>query len=101
MGMVVVGLRTAGVDIGMVEDGRVGVSNGLDRSGEGCRSTSGEFLASGATVEECVEVDDGMVITGGIHMSTEVDMHGGSSLCKSWYGKICLMKDTCLDTMIF
>jgi hypothetical protein len=63
--------------------------------------TGGRVLASGAAAEECVEVDDGMLITGGIHMSTEVDMHGGSCLCKSWYGKICSMKDTCLDTMIF
>ncbi|KAG6767483.1 hypothetical protein POTOM_028688 [Populus tomentosa] len=45
--------------------------------------TSGEFLASGVAVEECVEDDEGMVMTGGIHMSSELDMHGGSGLCKS------------------
>jgi hypothetical protein len=63
-------------------------------------SLAGEFLLQ-VLPQKSVEVDDGMLITGGIHMSTEVDMHGGSYLCKSWYGKICSMKDTCLDTMIF
>jgi hypothetical protein len=35
VGVVAVGLRTAGADIGMVEDGREGVSDGLASPGEG------------------------------------------------------------------
>jgi hypothetical protein len=65
------GVGEAGLGIGVVEESReeVGV----------------RVCASGAAAEECVEdaeVDDGMVIAGGIHMSTAVDWLCDSCLCK-------------------
>jgi hypothetical protein len=65
------GVRVAELGIGVVEKGReeVGV----------------RVRASGTAAKECVEdaeVDDGMAIAGGIHMSTTVDWLCDSCLCK-------------------
>ena len=90
MGSVATGVGVGGVRIGVAEKGREEMSERFSSPGDGGRTTSGgdvglRVLASGAAAKECIEgaeVDVGMVITGGIHISTVVDVHCDSCLCK-------------------